>query len=72
MTAAIIGRKTIRSVVHQRGIRLTSSTAINRATEEDDEDCETDRSLGGGDGEDEHRQHLARQIAEISGERERG
>src|SRR5689334_7356629 len=68
MKAPRSGPKTARtamSALHQVDVFDRDGAAV---AEVDDEDGEADRRLGGGDGEDEHGEDLADQVAEEGGE----
>src|SRR3954471_20000403 len=63
-----MGRKTIReyiSALHQIDVLNRDGAAV---AEIDDQDGKADGGLGGGHGQDEQREHLSYQVAQIGGE----
>src|SRR4051794_16490344 len=67
MNAAISGRKmAATSMIAASALHHVDVVDRNRAavTEVDDENGQTDGGLGGGDGQDEHREHLSDEVIE--------
>ena len=66
-----MGRKTSAayiSALHQIDVVHRDGAAV---AEEDDQDGKPDGGLGGGDGQNEQREHLSHQIAQIGRKRRR-
>src|SRR3546814_6139105 len=72
MSAPISGRKTIAAYIRPSALHHVDVGDRDRAAvaEVDDQDGETDRGLGRRDRQDEHREHLPDEVAEMRRERD--